>query len=297
MIVPDVDPGPDLPAQRLASVDAFPAVRGYASLAFERRGSRTVLARSRVESPMTVIRPFHLPDGRLVVQLITLGPGLCGGDTLHIDVTAGGGAQVVVTTTAATRVMTMDPDCHAEQHVRLRAEAHASLEYYPAVTIPFPGSALVQTVRVAAEASARVGVLEAWALGRTARGEYLQFRSLASRTTLHVDGTIAYADAMQMDPASSDVASVAILAGRRYVASGFWYGASLPTGSSGDAEYGASRDERGTLVAFAHSTPSLVYLRALGDDAPSLDAVLRRSLDRLADGWNLPPVHLDRFRC
>jgi hypothetical protein len=112
-----------------------------------------------------------------------------------------------------------------------------------------------------------------------------------------VDGGIAYADAMQIDPAASDVASVAILAGRHYVASGFWHGASLPGGSSGEGEYGASRDQRGPLVAFAHSTPNLVYLRALGDDAPALDAVLRRSLDRLADGWNLPPVHLDRFRC
>ena len=37
---------------------------------------------------MTVIRPFELPDGRLVVQLITLGPGLCGGDAIHVDVTA-----------------------------------------------------------------------------------------------------------------------------------------------------------------------------------------------------------------
>jgi len=42
----------------------------------------TILAQSRVEAPMMVIRPFELPDGRLVVQLITLGPGLCGGDAI-----------------------------------------------------------------------------------------------------------------------------------------------------------------------------------------------------------------------
>jgi urease accessory protein UreH len=155
----------------------------------------------------------------------------------------------------------------------------------------------VQTVRVSAAASARVGVLEAWALGRTARDEYLQFRSLSSRTTLHVDGAIAYADAMQIDPAESDVANVAVLARRRYVASGFWHGASLAAGPADDRQYIASPDEGTTLLAFAQSTPSLVYLRALDDDAPALDAVLRRSLDRVAEGWNLPPLHLDRFRC
>ena len=98
MIVLGVD-RQDLASAPQLSV-AIPAVRGCASLVFERRGSRTVLARSRIESPMTVIRPFPLPDGRLVVQLITLGPGLCGGDTLEVDVTAGGGAKVIVTTTA-----------------------------------------------------------------------------------------------------------------------------------------------------------------------------------------------------
>jgi hypothetical protein len=112
-----------------------------------------------------------------------------------------------------------------------------------------------------------------------------------------VDGAIAYADAMQIDPAESDVANVAVLARRRYVASGFWHGASLATGSADDQQCRASRDEGTTLLAFAQSTPNLVYLRALDDDAPALDAVLRRSLDRLADGWNLPPLHLDRFRC
>jgi len=265
-------------------------VCGSANLTFARRGSRTVLARSRIEAPMTVIRPFELPDGRLVVQLITLGPGLCGGDAIHIDVSAEEGARVVVTTTAATRVMTMEPGQKAEQHVVLRAGQDASLEYYPAVTIPFPGSALEQTVRVEAAATARVAVIETWAMGRSARDEYLQFRSLSSRTTLHVDGALTYADAMHLEPGVTDAANAGVLAGRRYVAAGFWHGAHLspapePTPTAG-----------GTLVAFAQSTPDLIYLRALGDEGPELDAVLRRSLERVAVEWG-PAVHMDRFRC
>ena len=38
----------------------------------------------------------------------------------------------------------------------LRAGHDASLEYYPAVTIPFPGSALVQTVQVTAAPTSRI---------------------------------------------------------------------------------------------------------------------------------------------
>jgi urease accessory protein len=266
-------------------------VRGAAALVFARRGSRTVLAHSRIDAPMAVIRPFDLPDGRLVVQLITLGPGLCGGDTVHIDITAGDGARVVVTTTAATRVMTMEDGQRAEQHVRLRAENDAVLEYYPAVTIPFPASAFVQTVRVTAVPTARVGVLESWALGRAARGEYLQFRSLSSRTTLHVGDVLTYADAMHLEPGASDAANAGVLAGRRYVAAGFWKGATIAADSD------AKPDAGGALVAFAQSTPDLAYLRALGDDGPALDAVLRRSVEKVANVWRLPAVYMDRFRC
>ena len=53
----------------------------------------------------------------------------------------------------------------------------------------------------------------------------------------------------------------------------------------------------GTLVAFPQSAPDLVYLRALGDDAPAIDAVLRQSVERVSDGWRLPAVHLNRFHC
>jgi urease accessory protein len=264
-------------------------VRGSARLVFARRGPTTILAHSRVEAPMSVIRPFQLPDGRLVVQLIALGPGLCGGDAMHVEVTAEDGARVVVTTTAATRVMTMEEGQQAEQHVRLHAGHEASLEYYPAVTIPFPGSALVQTVQVTAAPTSRVAVIETWAMGRAARGEYLQFRSLSSRTTLSVGTVPAYVDAMQLEPRAADVANVGVLAGRAYVAAGFWHGATV-------GDEAAEPVNGGTLAVFAQATPDVAYLRALGDDGPALDAVLRRSVDRVSAGWGLPGVHMDRFR-
>jgi urease accessory protein len=273
--------------------DAPPAARvcGSARLTFARRGSRTVLAHSQVAAPMSVIRPFELPDGRLVVQLITLGPGLCGGDVIHIDVTAADGAHAIVTTTAATRVMTMEPGQRAEQHVRLNAGHDSSLEYYPAVTLPFPGSALAQTVRVTAAPTARVAAIESWAMGRAARDEYLQFRSLSSRTTLHVDGVTIYADAMELEPGATDVATAGVLGGRRYVAAGFWHGVTLPPGPAAPPAAG------GIMVALAQSLPGLAYVRALGDDGPEMDAALRRAVDRVSEAWGLPAIHMDRFRC
>jgi len=264
---------------------------GCADLTFARRGGRTVLAHSRVEAPMTLVRPFGLPDGRQLVQLITLGPGFCGGDVVRLCITAGEGAGVVVTTTAATRILSMHPGMHAEQRVEITAARGATIEYYPAVTIPFPDSAFVQTVSVHATPGARVGVMETWALGRTARGEYLDFRSLSNRTTLHVDGDLAYADATELEPDAVQLTGAAVLGGRRYLATGFWYGATIPD----EPRDGAADDD--LLMAFAQSRPEIAYLRALAGDAPALDAALRRVTDRVAAAWALAPVPLDRFHC
>ncbi len=205
---------------------------------------------------MTVVRPFPIGDGPLVVQLITLGPGFCGGDRIDLDITADAGANVVVTTTAATRVLSMHPGLHAEQHVRIAAARDATIQYYPLVTIPFPGSTLVQRVRVDAVTGARVGVMEAWALGRTARHEHLQFHTLSNRTTLHVDGTLAYADATELQTQEHDLNGAGVLAGRRYLASGFWLGATVGS----DHREGASQED--LLCVFGQSRPGIAYRRA-----------------------------------
>ncbi|HET7694682.1 MAG TPA: urease accessory protein UreD [Vicinamibacterales bacterium] len=259
---------------------------GRATLRFARAGRHTRLAHSQVSAPLAIVRPFDLPDGRLVIQLVTLGPGLCGGDAVHVDVAVDEGAALVLTTTAATRVMSMSPGDRASQHVALRAGPGASLEYYPAPAIPFPGSALTQSLTIDADESARVAVVESWALGRSARGEYLQFRSLSSRTRFTTGGTLLYADALQLEPAEHDVANAGILDGRRYLAAGFF------TGVDAIAAPDPHPD-----AALAMSRPGLAYLRVLADDAPALDAAVQRSLERVALAWNRPAVRFDRFRC
>jgi len=268
-----------------------PVGHGGAELTFVQRGGRTVLAESRVTAPMTLVRPFPLDGGAQLVQLITLGPGFCGGDRVHLRITAEAGAQIVVTSTAATRVLSMHEGAHAEQRVEIHAAAGATVQYYPLVTIPFPDSAFAQTLDVHAAAGSRVGVLETWALGRTARGEYLQFRRLSNQTRLHVDGRRVYLDVAELQPRRHVLTGVGILAGRRYLASGFWYGATIDA----EPQDGARRDD--VLIAFAQSRPGIAYLRALADDAPALDAALRHASDRVAASWRLAPVALDRFRC
>ena len=96
---------------------------------------------------------------------------------------------------------------------------------------------------------------------------------------------------MHLEPGVSDVANAGVLAGRRYVAAGFWHGATVPAEAAGPPSAG------GTLVAFAQSTPEVAYLRVLGDEGPAVDAVLGRAVARVSAHWDLPAVPMDRFRC
>lgn len=263
---------------------------GCAELVFARRDGRTILSHSRVTAPMTLVRPFPLPDGRQLVQLITLGPGFCGGDRVRVRLVAEPDAGVVVTTTAATRVLSMHAGALATQHVEIDAAAGATIEYYPAVTIPFPESAFAQTVDIRAAPRARVGLMETWALGRNARGEYLDFRSLSNRTTLRVDGELIYSDATELVPAAHSLKGAGVLGGRRYLATGVWFGVNLA-----DTSHDVTDDD--LMMAFGPSRPDVAFLRALGSDAPALDARLRQVTDRIAAAWGSAAVPLDRFRC
>jgi urease accessory protein len=253
-----------------------------------------VLTHARVEAPLKIVRPFALDDGRLVVPLITLGPGLCGGDVCTIDVHADAGARVIVMNTAATRVLGMTDDMQATQRVRLTAGPAAHVEYYPGLTIPFPDSAFVQEIDATVARDARLGILETWALGRVARDEYLRFRHVRSRTTVRINETLVYADATLLEPRTNALAGAGVLDRRRYLVSGFWLGADVNCDCRGQTP---DADLHTSLTAFGQTAPGQVFLRALGDDGQSLDALVCDALSRVADAWKVSPLRLERFRC
>jgi urease accessory protein UreH len=262
-----------------------------ADMTFAAHAGRTVLAHSRVHAPVALVRPFPLEDGGQLVQLITIGPGLCAGDRIDIRISVSSGARVVVTTPAATRVLSMNEGQYAEQRIELHVARGATLEYYPALTIPFPDSAFLQTIHVNTEPGARVGLLETWALGRTSRAEYLRFRTLSSRTLVHVDGTLVYADATELQPGRDRLDGAGVLAGRRYLTSAVWYGVTLPHDTA------APVDDADLVAVLAQSKPDVACFRAIGSDAPALDAAIRSITDHIAAAWTASPVRLDRFRC
>jgi urease accessory protein len=275
-------------------IGALPAsvspVDGRLELVFAPAGRGTVLAHAHVTAPLKIVRPFPLDGGRALVQVLTLGPGMCAGDRCTIDVTVEPGARAVVIMQSASRLLGMPDGEHARQSVTLTVRGDGQLEYYPGLTIPFADSDFVQRVHARADAGARLGVLETWATGRTGRSEYLRFRRLSSRTTIAVDDALVYADALELSPEVADVSGTGVLEHYRYIASGFWHGATLADDPAPPASDGA-------LLAIGQSAADQVYLRALAMDGYTLGEMLQAAVQRINAAWGLEAIPLRRFTC
>jgi urease accessory protein len=152
---------------------------GSLQLGFEQRGLATVLTRCRYTLPLQVMAPLDLPDAAAVVSVLNPTGGLVGGDRLAIDVNVGSGAHACLTTPSATRVY-RTTGAAAEQHVHLRLEPRAALEWVPDHTIPHAGSALRQRIEVELGGAARLILVDAFAAGRIARQEAWRFALLES---------------------------------------------------------------------------------------------------------------------
>ena len=271
-----------------SAASAVRAVVGRIELVFAASGTGTVLAHAYVRAPLKIVRPFDLDDGRALVQILHLGPGLCAGDEYAIDITVQSGARAVVIMQSASRVLGMPDGTHATQCVTLTIEPGGHLEYYPGLTIPFGDSAFVQRVHVNAARDARVGLLETWSMGRSVRGEHLAFRRISSRTTMTVDGDAVYADAMELEPSRPEVRGAGVLEGYRYVASGFWHNATVDASAAL-----AARD--GVLTAFGRGTSQSVYLRALTMDGSAMAEMTGEAIEIVNRAWGLPAIPIRRF--
>jgi urease accessory protein len=141
------------------------------SLAFERRGGRSVLAGNTHRGPLRVQKALY-PEGDGVCQAIVLHPpsGIAGGDQLHISASVAQGAHAQLTTPGAGKWY-RSGGAEASQRVDLVLGEGATLEWLPQETIAFDGARAHMETRVALAADSRYIGWDILCLGRAAAGE------------------------------------------------------------------------------------------------------------------------------
>ena len=211
-----------------------------------------------------------------------------GGDRVSLALDVESGAQAVVVAQSATKLHAMDDGAGAEQVVRVRIAAGASLELHPGLTIPFARSAYRQRIEVDLAPGARFVLVERWASGRVARGERHAYRRAESRLQVRVAGRLCYADALVLDPGLAHHPGV--FEGHAYLATGVAFGVPGPAPDAAPA--GRDTDPALALIDLGAGR---VALRALGHDGVALQRALSAQVDawRRADGR--PPLALARF--
>ena len=274
---------------------------GSLRLGFERRGPTTVLTERRFTLPLQALEPMDL-DGTGVATLMLLNPtgGLLGGDRLDTVVTVGAGGRVCLTTPAATRVY-RTAAAPAMQRLRATVGAGAALEYLPDHLIPSPGARLEQSTEIVLADDATAILLDAWAVGRAARGEAWRFGALDIATVVSDPRGPLLVERVRLDAGDARRGWPRGSGG----AEGMAYMATLAALSPSARDWGALVDDlRAALAAtggeLRHGVTALarggVLARLLAPTAPALQGSVER-LWALCRGrlLGLPPLDLRKL--
>ena len=259
--------------------------RANLDLRFERRGARTVIGASRHRGPLRVQRPFYPESGLCHTYLLHPPGGLVGGDRLRIDVHAGAGAEVLLTTPAAGKFY-RSLGRQAQQRQRLSVAEGACCEWLPQENILFDGALSLSATDVELAPGARFIGWEIGGLGRPAsRAPYRRGRH-DQRFAIYRDGRLFYLERMKLDGADGAYRAAWGLRGR--CVSGMLVATPADAAALAAARsVAAARDD----VTACTLIEDVLLCRCLGDDVQSA----RRYLARL---WNvLRPLVVGREAC
>lgn len=161
----------------------------------------TVLAATRQEPPLKVVRAFAVQDDTALAHLHNVSGGLLGGDQLALNVNVGAGASVQLTTTGATRIYRPRQAALATmQSNEFAVNEGALLEYVPDAIIPFAGARFSQTTTIHLEQGAGLFWWEILAPGREARGETFEYDCVEMKTDIAALGQPIASERIRIEP-------------------------------------------------------------------------------------------------
>jgi len=180
-------------------------MQGRLRLEFASRDGVTEIVDRLQQAPLQVQKVLHLDStlpGMAWVYIVSTSGGIVQGDRLQTEIVTRDGAQVHLTTPAATQIY-RSPSRPASRLLTIRAGAGTYVEYLPGPDIPFRGARLVEEVTLVAHPTATLmfgGVLSA---GRVARGESHVYDLYSSRITAEgEDGVLEFLDHTHLTPAA-----------------------------------------------------------------------------------------------
>jgi urease accessory protein len=182
-----------------ASSATFAANRARGAVSFDVVSENGVTRRGALHESGSLRVRFPSPEGEgLSAVFVNTAGGVAGGDRFEIDISAGEGARLTLTTAAAEKVYRA-PDSAAELSIALKAADGARLAWLPQQTILFDRARLSRRIDIDLAEGASLLACEIVVFGRTAMGETMQNGALVDRWRVRRGGRLVFAETVRLE--------------------------------------------------------------------------------------------------
>lgn len=182
-----------------ATAAIFAANRARGSVKFDVHQVESITRRRHLHESGSLRVRFPSPEAEgLSAVFVNTAGGVAGGDRFEIEITAGEGSRIALTTAAAEKVYRADGPA-AELEITLKAAARSHLSWLPQETILFDGARLSRRIDIDLAESASLLLAEIVVFGRIAMGERMLHGELVDRWRLWRGDKLVFAETVRLD--------------------------------------------------------------------------------------------------
>lgn len=176
----------------------FESNRARGAVRFDVHAREGVTRRGVLHESGSLRVRFPSPEGKgLSGVFVNTAGGVAGGDSFDVDITAGQGSQLTLTTAAAEKVYRA-PRTAAQLNISLKVDAGAHLAWLPQETILFDRARVHRRFDIALDEAASLLLCEIVVFGRTAMGERMEQGEFIDRWRLRRGGRLVFAETVRL---------------------------------------------------------------------------------------------------
>ena len=177
----------------------FAANRARGAVSFDVHQVDGVTRRRHLHESGSLRVRFPSPEAEgLSAVFVNTAGGVAGGDRFDIDIVAGEGSRLTVTTAAAEKIYRAEGPA-ARLTIALKAEARSHLSWLPQETILFDRARVLRRIDIDLAESASLLLCEIVVFGRAAMGERMQTGEFVDRWRLRRGGRLVFAENVRLD--------------------------------------------------------------------------------------------------
>jgi urease accessory protein len=182
-----------------AASAVFAANRARGAVSFEVKSADGVTRRGDLHESGSLRVRFPSPEGEgLSGVFVNTAGGVAGGDRFDIEIAAGEGSRLTLTTAAAEKVYRAT-DKPAELNIALKAAADAHLAWLPQETILFDRARIARRIDIDLAETASLLLCEIVVFGRAAMGETMQHGVFIDRWRVRRGGKLVFAENVRLE--------------------------------------------------------------------------------------------------